>query len=99
VYKSTIYTLLYRRTTHKNFKYQQKMTLLSSTLTLRDVMLRNINLFLIFNFTHGCAFWRWATTFRRSHFPKKRQRENGERRGEFRHGCWGDGRPWQRPLW
>jgi len=35
VYKSTIYTLLYRRTTHKNFKYQQKMTLLSSTLTLR----------------------------------------------------------------
>ena len=32
-------------------------------------MLRNINLFLIFNFTHGCAFCgsgRWATTFRES---------------------------------
>jgi len=69
VYKTTVYTLVNRRITHQNSKYQQKRWHYSAVhWHFGDVMLRNSNLFLIFNFTHGCAFCgsgRWATTFRR----------------------------------
>jgi len=74
MYKTIVYILVNRRITHQNSKYQQKRWHYSAVRwQFGDVILRNINLFLIFNFTQGCAFCgsgRWATTFRGSNSPK-----------------------------
>jgi len=68
MYKTTVYMLVNRRITHQKQQISAKRWHYSAVhWHFGDVMLRNINLFLIFNFTHGCAFCgsgRWATTFR-----------------------------------